>query len=116
MMSWTPALLENDAATAQQHFDLSCTLILALLEDDLSIIENVHEVDKNCGLKAWTALVDNYDDDGISRLAEMLQDMEKALADDETSLQYLNRLVRLQRVLPRVGEDVHDRRVISCTL
>jgi hypothetical protein len=71
MQSRTPAILENDAATAQQHLDLFSTLIMALLEDDLSIIENVHEVDKNCGLKALTALVDHYDDDGISRLAEI---------------------------------------------
>jgi hypothetical protein len=112
MQNWAPALLENDAATAERHLDLYSTLILALPKDDLSIIENVHEVDKKCGLKAWTALVDHYEDDGIYRLAEVLQDMEKAQADDETRLQYLNRLVRLQRELARVGEDVHDRRVI----
>jgi predicted transcriptional regulator len=58
--------------------------------------------------------VDHYEVDGIYRLAELLQDMEKAQADDETCLQYLNRLVRLQRQLARVGEDVHDRRVIMC--
>jgi hypothetical protein len=28
--------------------------------------------------KAWTTLVDHYEDDGIYRLAELLQDMEKA--------------------------------------
>jgi hypothetical protein len=68
-------------------------LIQALPKDDISIIENIHEVHKNCGLKAWTALVDHYEDDGIYRIAELLQDMEKAHADDETSLHYLNRLV-----------------------
>jgi hypothetical protein len=78
MQRWAPALLENDAATAQQYLDMYSTLILALHEDDLSIIENVSEVDKNCGLKAWTAMVDHYKDDDIYRLVELLQDMEKA--------------------------------------
>jgi hypothetical protein len=112
MQRWAPALLENDAATVQQHLDLYSIFIVALPEDGLSIIENVHEVDKNCGLKAWTAWVDHYEDGGISRLAELLHDMEKALADDKTCLRYLNRLVRLQRQLTPVGKDVHDRRVI----
>jgi hypothetical protein len=101
-----------DAATAQQHLDLYSTLVLVLLEDNMSIIENVSEIDKNSGLKAWIALVDHYEDDGIYRLAEPLQDMEKAHADDDTCLQYLNRLVRFQRQLARGGEDVDDRRVI----
>jgi hypothetical protein len=35
------------------------TLILALLEDDLSIIENVSEDDKTCGHTAWTVLVNH---------------------------------------------------------
>jgi hypothetical protein len=112
MQSWAPALLENHAATAQHHLDLYSTLIMALHEDDLSIIENVNEVDKNCGLKVWTALVDHYKNDGIYRFAELLQDIEKVHADDDTSLQYLSRLVRLKRHLARAGEDVHDRRVI----
>jgi hypothetical protein len=33
-------------------------------------------------------------------------------ADVESNIKYMNRLVRLQRQLARVGEDVHDRRVI----
>jgi hypothetical protein len=49
-----------------------------LPENDLSILENVHETGKNYGLKGWTTLVDHYEDDGIYRLAELLQDMEKA--------------------------------------
>jgi hypothetical protein len=38
--------------------------------------------------------------------------MEKTEEATESALQFLNRLVRLQRQLARVGEDVHDRRVI----
>jgi hypothetical protein len=87
------------------------TLILALSEDDLSIIENISETDKNCGIAGRAALVDHYEDDGICRLSEPLQDMETTQADGESSIQYINRLVRL-RQLARVGEDVHDRRVI----
>jgi hypothetical protein len=70
LQRWAPALLENDAATAQQHLDLYSTLVLALLEDNLSLIESVSEIDKNSGLKAWIAVVDRYEDNGIYRLAE----------------------------------------------
>jgi hypothetical protein len=64
MQKWAPALLSDGAASSQQQVDMYSTLILALPEDDLSIIENV---DKTCGHTAWTALVNHYDDDGIYR-------------------------------------------------
>jgi hypothetical protein len=85
---------------------------LALPEDDLSVIENLSEADKSCGIQAWMTLVDHYKDDGIYCLTELLQDMKKAQEDDESSLWYMNYYVRLQRQLARVGEDLHDQRVI----
>jgi hypothetical protein len=88
------------------------TLILALPEDDLSIIENVSEDDTTCGQTAWTAFVDHYEDDGIYRCTELLQNLETPQADGESGIQYLNRLVRLQRQLARVKDVVHDRRII----
>jgi hypothetical protein len=57
----------------QQQVDMYSTLIFALPENDLSIIENVSEDDKTCGHTAWTALVNHYEDDGICRCAESLQ-------------------------------------------
>jgi hypothetical protein len=87
-------------------------LIIALPDNDLSIIENISETDKNCGVAAWTTLVNHYDDDGNYRISELLHDMEAPQADGESSIQYLNRLDRLQRQLGRVLQDVHDRRVI----
>jgi hypothetical protein len=68
------------------------TLILALPEDDLSIIENVSEDDKTCGHTAWTALVYHYEDDGIYRCTELLHDLDTAQEDGETGIQYINRL------------------------
>jgi hypothetical protein len=88
------------------------TLILALPEDDLSIIENVSEDDKICGHTAWTALDNYYEDDGVYRWTEVLHDLEAPQADGESGIQFLNRLVRLQRPLARVGDVVHDRRII----
>jgi hypothetical protein len=88
-------------------------LIHALPEDDLSIIENVSENDKTCGHTAWTALLYHYEDDGICRCAEILQDLETPQANGESGIQFLNRLSRLQRQLARVGDVVHDRRLIS---
>jgi hypothetical protein len=89
------------------------TLILALPEDDLSIIENVSEDDKTCGHTAWTALVNQYEDDGIIyQCTELLQDLETPQADGESGIQFLNRFVRHQRQLARVGDVVHDRRII----
>jgi hypothetical protein len=41
-----------------------------------------------------------------------LQDLETPQADGGSGIQYLNRLVRLQRQLARVGNVVHDCRVI----
>jgi hypothetical protein len=38
--------------------------------------------------------------------------METPQAEGESSIQYQTRLVELQRQLARVGEDVHDRRVV----
>jgi hypothetical protein len=85
---------------------------LALPEDDLSIIEDVSKDDNTCGHTAWTSLVNHYKDDGIYRCTELLQDLETPQADGESGIQYLNRLVRLQRQLARVGDVVHDRRII----
>jgi hypothetical protein len=54
MQNWAPALSSDGAAFSQQ-VDMYSTLILALPEDDLSIIENVSEDDKTYGHTAWTA-------------------------------------------------------------
>jgi hypothetical protein len=62
-------------------------LILALSEDHLSIIENVSEDDKTFGHTAWTALVNNYDDDGIYRCTELLQELDTPQADGEGGIQ-----------------------------
>jgi hypothetical protein len=105
-------MLREDTATPQQQVDLYSTLILALPEGDISIIKNITQTDKSCGVAAWAALVDHCNDDGVYRLSELLQDMETAQADGESSVKYMNRLVRLQLQLARVGEDVQDLRVI----
>jgi hypothetical protein len=41
-----------------------------------------------------------------------LQGLETPQADGESGIQYLNRLVRVQRQFARVGDVVHDRRII----
>jgi hypothetical protein len=87
------------------------TFILALPEDDLFIIENVSEDNKTCGHTAWIALVNQYEDDGIYRGTELLPDLDTPQADGQSGIQYMNRLVRLQRHLARVGDVVHDRRI-----
>jgi hypothetical protein len=69
------------------------TLILALPEDDLSIIENVSEDDKTCDHTAWTVQACHYEDHGIYRCTKLLQDLDTAQADGESSTQFLNRLV-----------------------
>jgi hypothetical protein len=46
MQNWAPALSSDGGASSQQLVDMYSTLILALPEDDLSIIENVSEDDK----------------------------------------------------------------------
>jgi hypothetical protein len=76
MQKWAPALSLDGAASSQQQVDMYSTLIIALPEDDLSIIENVSEDDKTCSHTAWTALVNHYEDDGICRCTELLQDLE----------------------------------------
>jgi hypothetical protein len=90
-------MLREDTATPKQQVDLYSTLILALPEDDFPVIENINKTVKNCGDAAWAALVDHYEYDGIYLLSELLQDMGTPQADGEGSIQYLNRLVRLQR-------------------
>jgi hypothetical protein len=112
MQKWAPALLSNGAAASRQQVDMYSTLILALPEDDMSIIENVSEDDKTCGHTAWTALVNDYEDDGIYRCTEPLQDLETPQADSESGIQYRNLLARLQLQIARVGDVVHDRRII----
>jgi hypothetical protein len=112
IQEWAPTLSSDGAAFSQQQVDMYSTLIFALPEDDLSIIENVSEDDKTCGHTAWTALVNNYEDDGIYRCTELLQNLDTLQADGESDIQYLNHLVRLQRQLARVGDVVHDRRII----
>jgi hypothetical protein len=112
MKKWAPALSSDGAASSQQQIDMYSILILALPEDDLSIIENVNMDDKTCGHTSWTALLNRYKNDGIYRYTELLQDLETPQADGESGMQYLNRLVRLQRHLARVGDVVHDRRII----
>jgi hypothetical protein len=62
------------------------TLILALPEVDLCIIENVSEDDKTCGHTAWTALVNHYEDGGTYRCTELLQDLETPQADGESGI------------------------------
>jgi hypothetical protein len=66
------------------------TLILALPEDDISIIENVSEDDKTCGHTARAALVNHYEDDGTYRCTELLHDLDKPQADGESGIQNLN--------------------------
>jgi hypothetical protein len=112
MQEWALALSSNCAASSQQQVDMYFTLILSLPEEDLSIIENVSEDEKTCGHSAWTALVNHYEDDGVCRCTKSLQDLEAPQADSESGIQYLNRLVRLKRQLARVGNVVHDRRII----
>jgi hypothetical protein len=94
---------EDDTAKPQQQVNIYSTLILALPENDRSVIEIVTEADKSCGFQAWTTSVDHYEDDGVYRLAEPLQDMEKPQEDGESSLQSVIRLICLQRQLPRGG-------------
>jgi hypothetical protein len=112
MQKWAPVLSSDAAASSQQQVDMYPTFILALPEDDLSIVENVREDERTCGHTAWTALVNHYEDDGIYRCTELLQDFETPQADGESGMQSLNRLVRLQRQLARVWDVVHDRRII----
>jgi hypothetical protein len=97
MQKWAPALSSDGAASSQPQVDMYSTLILALPEDDLAIIENVSEDDKTYGHTVWTALVNHYEDDGIYRCTELLHDLETPQADGESGIQYINRLVRLQR-------------------
>jgi hypothetical protein len=79
----------------------------------LVILANIvdNEDDKTRGHTAWTASVNHYEDDGIYRCTELLQDLDMQ-ADGESGIQYMNRLVRLQRQLARVGDVVHARRII----
>jgi hypothetical protein len=112
MQKWAPALSSDGAASSQQQVDMYSILIIALPEDDLPIIENVSEDDKTCGHTAWTALVNHYEDDGFYRCTELLQDLDTPQADGESGIQFLNRLVRLQRQLARVGDVLHDRCII----
>jgi hypothetical protein len=106
-------MLGDDTTTSHQQVDLYSTLILALPEDDMPIIDNISETDKNCDVAAWAALVDHYEDDNIYRhLSELLQDMKTSQAHNGNGINYMNRVVRLQRQLARVGDGVHDRRVI----
>jgi hypothetical protein len=74
--------------------------------------DNFSEDAKTCGHTAWTALVNHYEDGGIYRCTELLQDLDTPQADGESGIQYMNRLTRLQRKLARVGDVVHDRRLI----
>jgi hypothetical protein len=96
MQEWAPALSSDGAASSQQQVDIYSILILALPDDDLSIIENTSEDDKTCGHIAWTALVNYYGDDGIYRCTELLHDLDTPQADGESGIQFPNRLVRLQ--------------------
>jgi hypothetical protein len=66
MHKWAPALSSDGAASSQQQVDMYSTLILALPEADLSIIENISEDDKTRGHTTWTALVNHYEHDGIT--------------------------------------------------
>jgi hypothetical protein len=99
MQTWAPALSSDGAASSQQHVDIYSTLILALPEDDLSIIENVSEDGKTRSHTARTALVNYYEKYGIYRCTELLHDLETPQADGESGIQYMNRLARLQRQL-----------------
>jgi hypothetical protein len=72
----------------------------------------LNEDDKTCGHTVWTALVNHYEDDGIYRCTELLQDLKTPQADGESGIQFLNRSLRLQRQLARVRDFVHDRRII----
>jgi hypothetical protein len=74
MQMWAPALSSDGAASSKQQVDMFSILILALLEDGLSIIENVREDDKTCGHTTYTALVNHCEDDGMYRCTELLQD------------------------------------------
>jgi hypothetical protein len=112
MMQKCAPALSSDGAASSQQVDMYSTLILALPEDDLSILENVSEGDKTCGHTAWTALVNHFEDDGIHRCTELLQDLETPQADGKSGIQYMARLVRMQRQLARVGDVVHDCRII----
>jgi hypothetical protein len=112
MQKWAPALSSDGAASTQQQVDMCSPLIFALPEEDRSIIENVSEDGRTCGHTTWTVLVNHYEDDCIYRRTELLHDLDTPHADGESGIQYLNRLVRLQRELARVGAVVHDRRVI----
>jgi hypothetical protein len=112
MQKWDPALSSDGIACSHKQVDIHSTLILAVPEDDLSVIENVSEDDKTCGHTAWTALVNHYVDDGIYRCTYLLPDLDTPQADGESSIQYMNWFVRLQRQLARVGDVVHDQRII----
>jgi hypothetical protein len=78
MQKWAPALSSDGAASSKQQVDMYFTLILALPEDDLSIIENVSEDDKTYGHTAWTAFVNHCQDDGIYRCTELLHNLDAA--------------------------------------
>jgi hypothetical protein len=96
MQKLVPALSSDGAASSQQEVDMYSTLILALPEDDLSIVEDVCEDDKTCGHIPWTASVNHCEDDGTYRCTELLQDLDTPEADSQRCILYFNRLVRLQ--------------------
>ena len=110
--SWGAAILDNPETTKKQHGDLYANLVLALPEDGLAIIDGVQEAENKSGYLAWEVLIQHYEDDGIYRCAQLLEDMDHEQQDGETSLEFLNRLVRTQKKLARVNEIVTDRRMI----
>ena len=94
---WGPAISDSGDATVKHHGSLYANLVLSLPEDQLVIIEDIGESNPKCGYLSWAALIQHYEDDGIYRCAQLLEMMDVEQQEDETALEYLNRLVRLQK-------------------
>ena len=98
--------------TSEQQAACYADLLLATDEDDHSYFAGIDEEDEHAGTLAWCVLMDVYDDDGVHRKCELMEEYNRKQNAGETCIEYFNHKVGIRTQLIAIGEDVSESNLV----
>jgi len=100
------ALNSDEGCTQLQQDKLIGSLMMSVDDKYHSIFSDIDIGEHECGTRAWKALVEFMEDDGVHSKGELWEEFQEIQRPSETCLEFFNRLVEMRTRLMAVGEEV----------